>query len=63
MPVINSTKLKLERETKGALLYTNPAGNEGQTVTSIYLRKQGFPTGTYPQTISITVETDEDIGE
>lgn len=65
MTTINRQTLSLERQTKGAVLYSTRNSAEAPAptlVTSIYLRKAGFPTTTYPALISVTVETDEDIG-
>ncbi len=65
MTTINRQSLSLERQTKGAVLYSTKNSAEGlppTLVTSIYLRKTGFPTSNYPALISVTVETDEDIG-
>jgi len=63
MTQIARVKLHLERETKGAVFFTirAPSG-PADIITSIYLRKSGFPTTTYPSTIHVTVESDEDIG-
>ena len=63
MARISKTELRLERETKGAILYTNPVTGSSSPVTSIYLRKSGMPTTTYPQSIHVTIESGEDIGE
>lgn len=63
MPQISRTNLTLNRITKGAVLYdTKNGGGSSPLITSIYLRRDGFPTTTYPTKISVTVETDEDIG-
>ncbi len=65
MPVITRQTLSLERQTKGAVLYTTKNNADGlppSLVTSIYLRKTGFPSTTYPALISVSVETEEDIG-
>ena len=65
MTTINRQSLSLERQTKGAVLYSTKNSAEGlppTLVTSIYLRKTGFPSGKYPSLITVTVETDEDIG-
>ena len=68
MAVIGTKTLTMEKQTKGAVLYTtrnNPGqnGNGSALITSIYLRKDGFPSGKYPGTITVSVETDEDLGE
>ena len=63
MPTISRQTLTMERTTKGAILYTTEKelqGNGGP-VTSIYLRKEFMPTQNYPGTITVTVETEEDI--
>ena len=65
MAVIARTMLVMNRQTKGAVLYDNKNGGSGQPnalITSIYLRKEGFPTGNYPATIHVSIETEEDIG-
>ena len=48
--------LKLERETKGALLYSIPKDdqNDDNAVWSLYLRKKSF--SGKPETIKLTVE-------
>lgn len=61
MPALARKQLVLKKETKGAVLYEVQNGNGGM-ITSIYLRKQGFPTNSYPSTIHVTVEV-EDLGE
>jgi hypothetical protein len=54
--------LVMERQTKGAVLYSNKnGGGASPLVTSIYLRKEGFPNGQYPSTIHISIETEEDL--
>ena len=65
MTTINRQTLSLERQTKGAVLYSTKNSSDGlppTLTTSIYLRKTGFPTTNYPALITVTVETDEDIG-
>ncbi len=54
----------MDRQTPGAVLYKLPpdAQGNGGPVTSIYLRKSGFPQGNYPGTIHVTIETEEDMG-
>ena len=65
MPTVNRQTLTMERQTKGAVLYSTKNGPDGlppTLTTSIYLRKTGFPNGKYPGTITVTIETEEDIG-
>jgi hypothetical protein len=62
MTRIASVPLTMERQTKGAVLYSNKnGGGSSPLVTSIYLRKEGFPTGKYPGMITLTIESDEDL--
>ena len=52
-------KFKLEKETKGALRYTEVDANGEPTIElmgTIYLRKSAFP-GQKPETLTVTVET------
>ncbi len=63
MTQITRQMLVMDRQTPGAVLYKlapEAQGNSGP-VTSIYLRKTGFPNGKYPGTIHVTIETDEDL--
>ena len=64
MTMIARQMLVMKRQTKGAVLYQRPADAtaNGGPVTSIYLRKSGFPTGKYPGIIHVSIETEEDIG-
>ena len=65
MTTINRQSLALQKQTKGAVLYSTDNLADGlppTLITSIYLRKTGFPSGKYPALITVTVETDEDIG-
>jgi len=65
MAVLNRKTLVMERQTKGAILYStkNGGADRGATdmITSIYLRKSGFPSGKVPGSIVVSVETDEDL--
>ena len=49
---ISQATMRLDRETKGAVLYKNV--DDGMAITSLYLRKDGIPTP-YPQNIVVTV--------
>lgn len=60
---IGETQLTMERQTKGAVFYSNKnGGGASPLITSIYLRKEGFPGGQYPAMITVTVSTEEDLG-
>ncbi len=50
------TTLKLERETKGALLYKNVVSN--QLITTLYIRKSGLKKP-YPKQITMTIVLEE----
>lgn len=55
-----TTTFTLERETKGALLYTElgyDAYKRDQTpIGTLYIRKKAFPDGRFPAKIKVTVE-------
>ncbi len=48
--------LKLERETKGALLYKNVVDN--QSITTLYIRKSELKKP-YPKQITMTIALEE----
>ena len=50
--MLEISTLKLERETKGAVLYKNVVDN--QSVTTLYLRKERLDTP-YPTAITVTI--------
>lgn len=55
---ITSQLMIQKRVTKGAILYEMPERKQGCPVTSIYLRRDGFPNGQYPGDIQVTITTD-----
>ncbi len=57
MKTIDTVVMKLDRATKGAVLYKDSVrttGVEGQALTSLYLRKDGLPEP-FPPEITVTV--------
>jgi hypothetical protein len=54
---INGATMRLERATKGALLYKNVKEGAGEALTTVYLRKEGM-TEPYPITLTIVITTE-----
>ena len=59
MKTISIVTLKLDRATKGAGLYKNEDEESGSPITTIYLRKSGFP-GALPTKILLTLAVSDD---
>ena len=47
-------EMVLEKETKGALRYAD--ATEGSVLPTLYVRKDAFEDGNFPQSIKVTVE-------
>lgn len=60
MAALARKQLIMKRQTKGAVLYESLTSNGSSMITSIYLRKSGFPTNNYPGTIHVVIECDEE---
>lgn len=60
MSEVTRAILTKKRETKGAVLFENLNPNDGPALTNIYIRKQAFPDGVYPQEIVLIVEVPDD---
>ncbi len=61
MSTIATARLVLERATKGAVLYKNANTDDGQPITTLYLRKSGL-TEPYPAEIVVTIVKKDDEG-
>ncbi len=55
MKTIQQSDMKLDRVTKGAVLYKVVEENPASAITSIYLRKSGL-TEPYPTVITLRVQ-------
>jgi len=55
---VKTMKTKIEmtykKQTKGTVVY----GNEDSAIPSVYIKKDIFETGKFPETITITVEAE-----
>lgn len=49
-------RMPLVKVTKGALRYELPRDTEGTHIHNIYVRKDAFPDGNFPDAIVVTVE-------
>lgn len=59
MKTVSIVTLKLDRATKGAGLYKCMDEESGSPITTIYLRKDGFP-GPLPIKILLTLAVDDE---
>lgn len=58
MSTISKATLVMDRTTKGAVRYQNVKNDEGQAMTTVYLRKSAM-IEPYPGEIVVTIETPE----
>ena len=59
MKTISTATMKLDRVTKGAVLYKDAKEDGGTALTSIYLRKIGLAEP-FPPTITVTIAIEGD---
>ena len=55
MKTISTSEMKLDRETKGAVLYKAIETAPNEAITNLYLRKSGL-TAPYPEVIHVQVQ-------
>lgn len=58
MKTIGTSIMKLDRVTKGAILYKSVVEGDSEVLTSIYLRKSGL-SEPYPNTVTITAAVED----